>query len=51
MEENKSIAIVRENKLNKQKTITVPKKIKNILEYDKIEFREDKEGEVKIKKI
>ena len=51
MENKTVIAIVRENKLNKQKTITVPKRIKSIKEYDKIEFSENKKGNIKIKKL
>jgi len=51
MEEKTAVAMVRKNKLNDQKTITIPKKIESSEEYDNIKFSEDKEGKVKIEKI
>jgi len=46
-----AIAMVRKNKLNGQKTITVPKKIESIKEFDNIKFDEDEEGKLKIEKL
>lgn len=51
MEEKIAIAMVRKNKLNGQKTITVPKKIESLKEFDNIKFSENKEGRLKIEKI
>lgn len=51
MEEKPIIVVVRQNKLNKQKTITVPKKLKSLKENDRIEFTEKTKGDVQIKKL
>lgn len=51
MEANTEVAMVRENKLNGQKTITIPKKIDALKEFDNIKISQDKEGKVKLEKL
>lgn len=51
MEEKTVVAMVRRNKLNGQRTITIPKKIESLKEFDNIKFSESKEGKVKIEKV
>ena len=46
-----AVAMVRKNKLNGQKTITVPKRIESIEEFDNIKFDEDEKGKVNIEKL
>jgi len=51
MEKKSEVSIVRENKRNKQRIVTIPKKIESIKARDMIEFSENENGETKIKKL
>jgi len=51
MEANTETVMVRKNKLNGQKTITIPKKIEAIDEFDNIKISQDIKGKVKIEKL
>ena len=51
MEAHTEVAMVRKNKLNGQKTITVPKKIEALDEYDNVKISQDKGGKVLLEKL
>jgi len=51
MDAQTGIAMVRKNKLNGQKTITIPKKIEALEENDNIKISQDKEGKVLLEKL
>ena len=51
MEKHTEVTMVRKNKLNGQKTITIPKKITSLDEYDNIKIDQDENGKVELKKL
>ena len=51
MDTKVAISIIRKNKLNGQKTVTIPKKIKSLNEFDNIKFSEHEGGNIEIEKV
>jgi len=51
MESHTEVTMVRKNKLNGQKTITIPKKIEALDEFDNIKISQDEKGKVELKKL
>jgi len=51
MESQTEVTMVRKNKLNGQKTITIPKKIEALDEFDNIKISQNEEGKVKLEKL